>query len=365
MLRIILGSILLANVVRAAASFTAIPLPECAARFRNTNGWTGADGIASVALEDGRTLWLFGDTWIGAIRDGRHQHATMVNNTVALEYGRDLARDRLDFFWGRATNHQPAAIFVPVDGRGFFWPASGVAVNGRLFVFAQQIERTGGTGTFAFRGVATWLLEVTNPAAPPPEWKTVQRKLPYGQFGNARHLAFGGAALRQAGWVYIFGCDEERGQGLPQKHAVVARAPETALADFTRWQFWGRGAWQADADQITRLFNHAADEYSVSWQPTIRKFVAICTPNGMNAAIHLRLASALNGPWSEATTIYCCPKVGQHEGVFYYAAKGHPELSATNELLITYATNTGDFWYGAAHADLYWPNCIRLRINVE
>jgi len=142
-------------------------------------------------------------------------------------------------------------------------------------------------------------------------------------------------------------------------------APEAALDDFSRWQFWDGSAWQADAEQAVRMSDRAADEYSVNWIPELRKFVTICTPNGLNAEIHLRQAPSASGPWSKPTVIYRCPEFGQPKGTFCYAAKGHPEISATNELLVTYATNTGDFWFGAAHADIYVPPCIRVRIKAK
>ena len=63
--------------------------------------------------------------------------------------------------------------------------------------------------------------------------------------------------------------------------------------------------------------------------------------------------------------IYRCPEFGQPNGTFCYAAKGHPEISATNELLVTYAINTGGFWFGAARADIYVPRCIRVRIKAD
>ena len=39
--------------------------------FDRRDGWTGADVAGTVALGDGRMLWLFGDTWIGSIRGGK------------------------------------------------------------------------------------------------------------------------------------------------------------------------------------------------------------------------------------------------------------------------------------------------------
>src|SRR5438105_4510996 len=32
--------------------------------FRRTSGWTAGDGALSVALSDGRVLWLFGDSHV-------------------------------------------------------------------------------------------------------------------------------------------------------------------------------------------------------------------------------------------------------------------------------------------------------------
>ena len=64
------------------------PAPEMDALFQQTNGWIGGDGAYSVALTPERTLWLFSDTWVGNVRDGRRTNVTMVNNTLALQNGR-------------------------------------------------------------------------------------------------------------------------------------------------------------------------------------------------------------------------------------------------------------------------------------
>ena len=58
--------------------------PEWDAKFRQQDGWIGADGAYSVAVSPQRTIWLFSDTWIGKVRDGRRTDATMVNNMVGV-----------------------------------------------------------------------------------------------------------------------------------------------------------------------------------------------------------------------------------------------------------------------------------------
>jgi hypothetical protein len=56
-------------------------LPGYEALFQKTEGWTGADGVYSVALAEDTILWLFGDTFIGQIKNGRHA------NSARLETG--------------------------------------------------------------------------------------------------------------------------------------------------------------------------------------------------------------------------------------------------------------------------------------
>ena len=56
-------------------------LPQYEKMFLNEEGWTGADGVYSVALTPNTTVWLFGDTWIGDVINGQHVNATLVYNS--------------------------------------------------------------------------------------------------------------------------------------------------------------------------------------------------------------------------------------------------------------------------------------------
>jgi hypothetical protein len=64
---------------------SAVPVPELDALFDRADGWIGAEGAYSVALSPKRTLWLFSDTWVGKVREGRRTDATIVNNTVGVQ----------------------------------------------------------------------------------------------------------------------------------------------------------------------------------------------------------------------------------------------------------------------------------------
>ena len=89
--------------------------------FDRRDGWTGADVAGTIALGDGRMLWVFGDTWIGAIRGGRRlPGARMVNNSIAVHSidptapWKAPAATSVRFYWGPSDREgRPTAWIVP------------------------------------------------------------------------------------------------------------------------------------------------------------------------------------------------------------------------------------------------------------
>src|SRR4029078_11412566 len=103
----------------SSTNWTAESAPQYDQLFQRTNGWTGADGDFTVTLSNGLTLWLFSDTFVGDVRGGHRVHATMINNSVALQHGVDPANARVEFFYGKSTKGKPAALITPADGKGW------------------------------------------------------------------------------------------------------------------------------------------------------------------------------------------------------------------------------------------------------
>ena len=338
--------------------FAVEELPAWNALFRRESGWTGADVASTVPLSPDVTLWLFGDTWVGEVRDGKHVNSTLVNNSVAVQRGNDPASASVEFFHGKGKDGKPAALIVPSDGRGWFWLFSGVRTAKGLFLFATQVEKSGGKDdAFGFKHVGMWLLCVANPDDRPTDWRISQSKIPAGRGDTF----FGSALLKHDGFVYVYGCADEVVDRFHLKHAIVARVPEGELARFGQWRFCADGQWVPEWTKASRLFRNAASEYSVSFQRTLGKFVAIYTKDGMFGQIQLREAPAPEGPWGEPVTVYECPEMKWDKRVFCYAAKAHPELStAPGELLVTYVANSTDFWHMAGDARLYWPRFLRI-----
>jgi hypothetical protein len=336
------------------------PAPEWNARFERTEGWIGGDGAYTVAVTPQRTLWLFSDTWIGSIKNGRRTNATIVNNTVAVQEGHG-EKAKLEFVVAKGKDGKPAALITPADGRGWFWLFGGVCVEGKLYLFLAQIEKTGDPGVFGFRQIGVWLGIVSNPLDHPTAWRIEQKKLVFTEFSPQRSLSFGAAVLRDGEYVYIYGIDEE-GKGLSRsKHLIVARVPATSVGDFSAWRFYKDGEWITDFRASSRLAKAMANEMSVSYVPHRKQYIAVYSEQSLSPRILARTAPTPVGPWSAPTMLFQCPEPSLDKKNFCYAAKAHPELVGEDELLISYVVNSFDFWQVARDARLYWPRFVRVK----
>jgi hypothetical protein len=338
--------------------FTAAALPGHDAAFERTSGWTGGDGAYSLALGDGRVLWLFGDTFVGRVSEGRRADARLINNSAAVQAGGTPSEASLRFFYKTPDGGgAPAALFEPEDGIGWFWPYHGVRTAEGLFLFLLQVEAAEGPAAFGFRLVATWLGRVENPDEAPGRWSLAARKLPW---GDERRL-LGSSVLLREGMAYVYGTVDETIEGVVAKHVILARVPAERLRDFSVWRFFAEGEWVAEVERASRVCEDAAGEFSVSFQPGLRRYVMIFTEGGLSEHMALRVALRPEGPWGESLRFYSCPEAGWDPRIFCYAAKGHPELAAgAGELIVTYVANATEFALLESDARLYRPRFVKI-----
>ncbi len=339
--------------------------PDLDRLFANDEGWIGADGAYSCALPDGSILWLFSDTWIGSVLGGKRHDATIINNSVGVQRNR-RNNARIEFFWKTDADQKPRAIIAPPNDRGWFWLRAGVVIGGKLHVFLGQIEKTG-TDVFGFRELDVWLGVVENPLEDPRKWHWSLELLPFTSYEKTRSRSVGAAALKDGDYVYIYGVDADTGGGETSKHATVARVDEGAIGDPRAWRFYDGDGWTTDFDAAARLFEDSADELSVTFDARNGRYVAVYTEGGLSARILARTAPKPSGPWSAPTLLYECLEMGTGKGVFTYAAKAHTALSSgeSNELVVSYLTNSFDFWEVAANAELYRPRFLRVIVPVQ
>lgn len=344
---------------------SAAPAPECDALFSRTSGWIGADGDYSVSLDNNRVAWLFSDTFVGSVKDGKRVDTVMINNSVAIQtLG---SKQPVEFFFRTAPDGKHKALVTPDDKDGYFWLFDGVNTSKGLYFFLLRVMHLDVPGGFPFKLTGMSLAHVPNPADPPDKWKITQCRLPFSRFSKDEDIFFGSATLKVGDYIYIYGVSSKRkDNGGRTSEMITARVHEGQFGDFSAWRFWSGGKWGSSFEQAAPLFDGVATEFSISYIPGIKRYAAVYTAMGISGIIVVRLSPTPEGPWGEPIKVYECPDRLWHKATYSYAAKGHPELSSSpNELVVTYATNSTDFPDLFNDARLYWPRFVRLTFAAQ
>jgi hypothetical protein len=342
--------------VGADFSFHVSVAPDWNQMFQRTNGWLGADVAYSVPLGSDKTLWIFGDTFVGHIQDGKRTAAKMIHSSIAIQ----STGEEPQFYYPVDKQGTPESLIKNLGPRTYFWLSDGVRTEQGLSIFMQEVQWLNNTA-WGFKCVGTWLASVENPDEPPAHWNISTQKLPFTRVGANQDVLLGLETLKSGDYVYIYGYSN-RTNASAARSQILARASEKSLGDTNSWEFYSEGIWTKDFEKTSSIFSRAGAEGSVSWQPYLKKFVFVYS-DGIWGAILMRTAEAPEGPWSTPVKLYQCPDMKISPNVFCYAAKGHPELSADNELLISYASNSESLSEVMNDTRIYWPHFIRVTFD--
>lgn len=381
---LILGCALSKGPETSPDDFAVADDPSWEAVFQRTEGWTGADGINTADLLDGRILWMFGDTWIGDIQKGRHVlNSELVNNTLAVHEIPNSEKwmppdpDVIRFFWEQSGQKNHAWIRPDSgSGSGWFWPAgNGLMVKDDferfrlLFFMSQLAQRPDSDEMWAFYHRGNVLVIVNNPDEDVPDWR-IQKVFVPSIISRGEKIGWGAVLLSvpvsgqaQGGYLYIYGIDES---DLRNKKLVLARSPAGRVEDTGAWQaYHGNGEWGIFDSECYPIAEHLASELSV--EPVVIGealwFVMVHSEDGFGSHILIRMAQSPEGPWSNPFPVYRVEDLRNDRSFVTYAAKSHACISRPGELLISYVINAIDFDKVIQNADLYRPRFIRVTLN--
>jgi hypothetical protein len=397
------------------------PAP-CEPSFEDRSGWLGGDAAWSIPLatrawDEGpegvtRSVWLFGDSFVAAGADaeagpgsdpgaGKRRHYPFVHNTVGLSRCDPDGRWSIELFWDREDPDAPGAWFAPEpapaadpmpahvgersssDGAALFyyWPFGGFLHDGALFVALLRIVPAPPRGPFAlpFRIAGVDLARIMPATARPDRWNVELTRL-----AGPSALVPAAAFVVHGGFVHAFAFfDREAGE---HPRALI-RLPLEALDAWppdlsgSLQTLDAHGAWQPglQPEAAAILIPDDATEMSVHWDAVRQRWLAVessATRAGAEHAgvVRLRRAERLEGPWSEAQTLFVMPELRAASidpNVFCYAAKAHPQYATPSTLLLTYVCSlyapTPDripqtLQRLTERTDLYRPVAVRVPI---
>lgn len=316
-------------------------------------GFLGADGAASVAMPNGNVLWIFGDTIVGNLRNGKKE-GPMVRNSIAIV---DQNQD-VEFYWD-LTDGIMGDFFHPDnwDEPHWYWPGAGVAIDGELYLLLSKMAKGDGPEGFAFQTIGCTLFRVSNPDANPRAWKMKKTEL-----GLASdHFNVNAAMFHQDDMVYLLGYHDGAESRSMERRAILGRITVSDLGSDSPGSaieyFAGGRSWSNSPGEAATLFLPGTTETAIHYDPTTEKYYSL-TIQPFQADILLTESASLEGPWSTPRPIFQIREVVENDLVHAYTPRIHSVLSEPGTITFTYVTNTKDFWSVFSMMDVYYPRFV-------
>lgn len=309
---------------------------------RKGDGWTGGDGTVSVLLPDGRTVWLFGDTLLGAVSadNTRPDDTPFVRNSLVVQNGA-----RMETLL-RFAGEEPAAFFTPSSADQWFWPGHGIVDGDNLDIFLHRFELTG-TGLWDWRWAGTDIAGVSLPSL---ELTGIRPAPP------SNGIMYGVCLLKADAYIYIYGTADRN----HPKEAHLARAPTGRIHG--PWSYFSGDSWSDQPDASRSILAGVSTQYSV-----IRsgRYFYLFTMDGRTAfsdTIVAYRADQPHGPWKGPLSIYQAPETNPQ--VVAYNPFAHPQFSEEDHLLLSYNLNhISDPGALYRDASIYRPRFIRVDLS--
>ena len=326
----------------------------CAPDFPLQEGWLGGDGAASVDLGGGRSLWFFGDTFIGEPGARTREGAALIANSVALSRCAGGA-PAIRYHWAE-TPSGPAPIFADPEPGIRVWPIAALLAKDTLLVTLLRVRTTDPESPLGFALEGVDLARIANWRDPPERWAVDRAALT-----RAADLVPGAGLLADETHLFLL-MPQNEGDG--RHRLLLARADWAAVlgSRAPALHVWAGAAagWRPGLEPAAAVPLAAPVPVEMSLHMRGQKALLVAGGPFGDPGIYLRRAPALEGPWSATEAVAQMPEADL-EGVFCYAGKAHFQFRVGARVLATYACNATDPARLLRDLTLYRPRAIWIR----
>ncbi len=325
--------------------------------LRGSPAFQGADVGASVTLQDGRRLWLFGDTLRAPTFDGQR----FVRNSM-LVTGEGCLRVVLPADGGALVpDRRSNGSSAPVG----YWPMS-VAVEHfpgyDLVAVMLQRVRTTGSDPFDFENLGPAVAVFV--AAPDQTPQLLGVRDIGADSADLARPAWGAASAIHDGWLYLYGTAREPAPLVFGHSLRVARVRPEEVLDTGAWRFWDGAEWVRDAGAAVELIpatGGTSQTLSVfaqddTWYALSKRDEFLGTD------ITVWSAPAPWGPFDSGRAVAPLPSDAA-TGRLRYMPLAHPELlPEPGTVIVSYSRNRTDVAEIIEDPLEYRPRFLRVRL---
>jgi hypothetical protein len=361
---IITLTILLAG--SADAQLPGYPDPVFTEYFRlNSGGWTAGDATISVPLPDGRTVWLFGDSYL--------ENVNTANNTLSCLFqirNCMLVQDSVDL--NQLTTHidetQTGVLrstfkLGPSDP-AILWPGHGFTDADTAYIYLDEIDGS------TLDNLGTYIARLQLPSL---SINSINALPHYGAIQSGRAVLTDTAT----GYRYIYG---NRLNWIVWEPVVARTLIGTNIE--APYQFYTGSGWSFNHNLAATI---SSDPVSPGFSVILMngKYSLITQENGyltcgLGREIYVYESDKPWGPFINKTLVYTIEDTFNGNYLLTYNAQAHPSFTENNELLISYNLNDWvdttlpyicpsqciDLAHNRMDADTYRPKFIRVPFNI-
>jgi len=334
------------NAVELFPQFTDRLMPE------RGSGVTGGDGSISIDLQDGRSLFMWGDSFLGEVIDGKRPRETskLVIGNIFTVLSHDTV---LSYFRGTATH--PESWLVPDTTKGtgnWYWPGNGFVRDKRLHLFMSEFRRTGNQiFDFGYVGCDYFILDAET--LEPLE----KHNFPA---ANVKGVHYGHAVVDDGTYVYNYGTLTDS-TGFARVHVARATLTDGVLQD---WQYYSDGNWADNPAASTPL---QGIQTNVSEQFNVFKlkgrYVLVTQTRSQENEVFVALSDHPAGPFSQEKKIFKVSEPLAEKKMFAYNTMVHPQFQKEDRILMCYNVNCYEEADLFNHASYYKPRFFWVPIK--
>lgn len=322
-------------------------------------GVTGSDGTISILLDDGTSLFMTGDCFLGEVVDGKRDPSLQMINNSLIHIAADGSY--LGAYYG-GTKEAPASLCTPLEAATsqytyWYWPGHGFQRGNTLYLFMTKFYQDGeGQWGFRFGGTDFVRIDMSDYSV-----KSIEEI-----YDINCPIHWGHCVLKQGDWYYVYGT--RSGAGYDPAQLCVSRAKFDETTDgLGAYEYFDGEGWSSDPAAAAAC---EGLDVSVSEQFSVFAYDGRCVLLTQRRAqqagdIYSYVADTPVGPWYNKKLLYATTEQIEDPELFTYNAMAHPQfINDRGELLFCYNINSYNLQKPYLDVSTYRPVFLRVPMSV-
>ena len=338
----------------------------------DSGGITGADGLFSILLPDGRSVFLTGDCFLGEVVNNRRDIGTKMLNNSMVVISKDRSEAKAVY---NGTYDQPESLFVPGQKdeiHHWYWPGHGFVSNSILYMFALNMYNDPNLVVPSEKN-ADEMDEVDELAE--NQWSfavagvdLLRFSLPDFQYMGSDPVSstyeldihFGNCVMTEGNYIYFYGTRNDP----DGSHIYVARTETGDLPYHEHWEYYDGQKWSEDHHEARpmKLDISVSEQFSIF---RIKDRYVLLTHSKSTPDIYTYSSREPHRGFSNKTFIYRSPEPEADSSgkLFAYNALAHSQYIDRDMLLVSYCVNSLRVRDVFDNADNYRGRFVRVPLS--